>query len=57
MKAELATAPTIAAAEAVLLRAAPGAEELIRADRELAALGHVEDDTLLDLPISIYGGG
>jgi tRNA-dihydrouridine synthase B len=58
MKAELATAPTIAAAEAVLLRAAPGAEELIRAhERELEELGLVEDDALLELPISIYGGG
>jgi hypothetical protein len=42
----------------VLFDAAPGARELVAAmEAELAALGSGADDTELDLPISVYGGG
>jgi len=45
---------TFAEVEERLFDAAPGAaEELARLEGELPA----EDDVLLDLPISIYGGG
>ncbi len=58
VKAELCTAPTLAQAEGILLRNAPDAEELLAGlERELAALPSSEDDRLLELPISIYGGG
>ena len=56
MRGALATAPTVAEVERLLLEAAPGAAALIEAaEREIAALP--QDDTLLDLPISIYAGG
>ena len=58
VKAELAHAPTLAAAEAILLREAPQAEQhLARIDADIAALGHIDDDTHLALPISIFAGG
>jgi tRNA-dihydrouridine synthase B len=58
VRAELAQAPTIADVESTLLREQPAAEELLAAHaRELDELGHVDDDALLELPISIYGGG
>ena len=44
--------------ERLLLEAAPGRAALIEhGDREIAALGEIEDDSFLDLPISIYAGG
>jgi tRNA-dihydrouridine synthase B len=53
-KQELVQLGTLAEVEERLLAAAPGAaEELARLEGELPA----EDDVLLDLPISIYGGG
>jgi tRNA-dihydrouridine synthase B len=58
MRAALATSTTVAEVERHLIEAAPGAVELIeRSDREIAALGDIEDDSYLDLPISIYSGG
>jgi tRNA-dihydrouridine synthase B len=58
MRAALATSTTVAEVERHLIEAAPGAVELIeRSDREIAALGDIEDDSYLDLPISIYAGG
>jgi tRNA-dihydrouridine synthase B len=53
-KQELVQLGTLAEVEERLFAAAPGAaEELARLTGELPA----EDDVLLDLPISIYGGG
>ena len=53
-KQELVQLGTLAEVEERLLAAASGAaEELARLEGELPA----EDDVLLDLPISIYGGG
>jgi tRNA-dihydrouridine synthase B len=53
-KAELTQLDTIAEVEARLLATAPGARfVLARLEEELPAA----DDVLLDLPISIYGGG
>jgi tRNA-dihydrouridine synthase len=53
-KQELVQLETLAEVEARLFAAAPGAvEELARLEGELPA----ENDVLLDLPISIYGGG
>ena len=53
-KQELVQLGTLAEVEERLFAAAPGAaEELARLEGELPA----EDDVLLDLPISIYGGG
>jgi nifR3 family TIM-barrel protein len=58
VRAELATAPSLAAVEQILLREAPAAADLLAAhERELALLPSAEHDRLLDLPISIYGGG
>jgi nifR3 family TIM-barrel protein len=58
VRAKLASAPSIAAVEAILLREAPAAEELLAAhERELALLPSSEHDRVLHLPISIYGGG
>jgi tRNA-dihydrouridine synthase B len=58
IKAAVATAPTLDEVERVLLENAPGAEALLEdVDRELAGLRPIEDDELLDLPISIYAGG
>jgi hypothetical protein len=45
-------------AEAMLLDACPEALPLLaHAEAELAALPDSETDRMLDLPISIYGGG
>jgi tRNA-dihydrouridine synthase B len=53
-KQELVRLETIAEVEWRLFAAAPGARDLLaRLEEELA----VEDETVLDLPISIYGGG
>jgi tRNA-dihydrouridine synthase B len=53
-KAELTQLPTIADVEARLFEAAPGARfVLARLEEELPQ----RDEVLLDLPISIYGGG
>jgi len=53
-KQELVQLATLAEVEARLLAAAPGAhEELARLEAELPD----GDDVLLDLPISVYGGG
>jgi hypothetical protein len=51
-------APTVELAEAALLDACPEAVSLVAAaDAETALLPDTELDRLLDLPISIYGGG
>jgi tRNA-dihydrouridine synthase len=53
-KQELVQLETLAEVEQRLLAAAPGAAELLeRLEDELPAA----DEVLLDLPISIYGGG
>src|SRR5262249_12226975 len=53
-KQELVQLATLAEVEARLLAAAPGAhEELARLEAQLPD----GDDVLLDLPISVYGGG
>jgi tRNA-dihydrouridine synthase B len=53
-KAELTQLPTIAEVETRLLGAVPGARfVLVRLEEELRH----GDEVLLDLPISIYGGG
>jgi tRNA-dihydrouridine synthase B len=53
-KQELVQLPTLAEVEDRLFAAAPGATEVLaRLESELPG----EDDVLLDLPISIYGGG
>jgi nifR3 family TIM-barrel protein len=58
LRADLSTAPTLVAAEALLLEAAPGAEPLLaQIDRELDGLPDPAAGELLDLPISVYGGG
>jgi len=58
VKPDLTSAPTVAEAEAALLRFCPGARELLAEhEAELALLPDTESDRLLDLPISIYGGG
>jgi tRNA-dihydrouridine synthase B len=53
-KAELTQLPTIAEVEARLLAAAPGARFVLSRLEEELPQG---DEVLLDLPISIYGGG
>ena len=56
MRAALATAPSVAEVERLLLEAAPDAAALVElAELQIAALP--QTDTLLDLPISIYSGG
>ena len=58
MRAALATSKTVEEVERLLVAAAPGAAALIeQSDREIAALGDIDDDSYLDLPISIYAGG
>src|ERR1044071_4265157 len=54
-KQELVQLATVDEAEARLLAAAPGATEVL--ERREAGLREGEDDVVLDLPISIYGGG
>jgi tRNA-dihydrouridine synthase B len=53
-KAELTQLPAIAEVEARLLAAAPGARFVLARLEETLPQG---EDVLLDLPISIYGGG
>jgi hypothetical protein len=54
-KRELVQLATLDEIEARLLAAAPGAAEVLeRLEQELP---EGEDDVMLDLPISIYGGG
>jgi nifR3 family TIM-barrel protein len=58
LRTRLTAAPTVAEAEAILLDACPAAGPLLeQAEAELALLPDSELDRLLDLPISIYGGG
>ena len=54
LKAELTQLPTLPEVEARLLAAAPGARFVLARLEETLPEG---DDVLLDLPISIYGGG
>jgi tRNA-dihydrouridine synthase B len=54
-KAELVQLATLDEVEQRLLAAAPGAAEVL--ERLTAELPDAEDDVVLDLPISIYGGG
>jgi tRNA-dihydrouridine synthase B len=54
----LVTCATVGAAEETLLEFCPGARSLLAAhEAELDLLPDSESDRLLDLPISIYGGG
>jgi tRNA-dihydrouridine synthase B len=53
-KAELTQLPTIAEVESRLLAAAPGARFMLARLEEMLPYG---DEVLLELPISIYGGG
>jgi tRNA-dihydrouridine synthase B len=54
----LVTCPTVADAERALLAFCPEAAELLAAhEAELERLGDIDADRLLELPISIYGGG
>jgi len=54
LKQEVVVLPTLAAVEERILREAPGAAALLE---ELEAEHALGDDTLLELPISAYGGG
>jgi len=54
-KQELVQLETLDEVEARLFAAAPGAAEVL--ERLEADLPNAEDDVVLDLPISIYGGG
>ena len=58
MRAALAQAKTIDEVERLLLEACPEALTLVeQSGHDIAALGDIEDDELLDLPISIYSAG
>jgi tRNA-dihydrouridine synthase B len=58
MRAQVMTCDRVADVERLLLEAHPGAEALLDSvDRELEQLPDADEDRLLDLPISIYGGG
>ena len=58
MRAALAQAKTIGEVERLLLEACPEALSLVeQSGHDIAALGDIEDDELLDLPISIYSAG
>jgi tRNA-dihydrouridine synthase B len=58
LRVALTQAPSVELAEAMLLDACPEARPLVAdAERELALLPDIAGDRLLDLPISIYGGG
>jgi tRNA-dihydrouridine synthase B len=58
LRARLTQAPSVELAEAMLVEAHPEAVPYVRmVEEELGALGDIETDRLLDLPISIYGGG
>jgi tRNA-dihydrouridine synthase B len=54
----LVTCPTVAEAERALLEFCPEAVEFVAVhEAELSLLGDIDADRLLELPISIYGGG
>jgi len=58
LRASMMASTEVSQAETVLLRWCPEAEPLLsEMERELDALPDAETDRLLDLPISIYGGG
>jgi hypothetical protein len=58
MRGALAQAKTIDEVERLLLEACPEALPLVQqSGHDIAALGAIEDDELLDLPISIYSAG
>jgi tRNA-dihydrouridine synthase B len=58
LRVVLTAAPSVERAEAALLDACPDAAPLLAAvEREIEALPSSDSDRLLDLPISIYGGG
>jgi tRNA-dihydrouridine synthase B len=58
VRAALMACPTVADAERELLAFCPEAEARVAAhEAELDLLGDIEADRLLDLPISVYGGG
>jgi tRNA-dihydrouridine synthase B len=58
LRTRLTQAPSVELAEAMLLEACPEALPYVRmVEEELETLGDIEADRLLDLPISIYGGG
>ena len=58
MRSALAQAGTIDEVERLLLAVCADAVALVeQSGRDLAALGAIEDDELLDLPISIYSAG
>jgi len=58
MRAALAQAKTVEEVERLLLAACPAAQALAdQSGHDIAALGDIEDDELLDLPISIYSAG
>jgi tRNA-dihydrouridine synthase B len=58
LRVTLTQAPSVELAEAILLDACPEALPLVaQAEAELAALPDADSDRMLDLPISIYGGG
>jgi tRNA-dihydrouridine synthase B len=58
LRGALTQAPSVELAEALLLDDCPQAVPLLaEAEREMALLPGSDSDRLLDLPISIYGGG
>jgi tRNA-dihydrouridine synthase B len=58
LRGKLTQAPSVERAEAMLVDAYPEAAPYVRmVEEELETLGDIETDRLLDLPISIYGGG
>jgi tRNA-dihydrouridine synthase len=58
LRVRMTQAPSVELAEAMLLDACPEALPLVaEAERETALLPDSDSDRLLDLPISIYGGG
>jgi tRNA-dihydrouridine synthase B len=58
LRVRMTQAPSVELAEAMLLDACPQALPLLaEAEREMALLPESGSDRLLDLPISIYGGG
>jgi tRNA-dihydrouridine synthase B len=58
LRVQMTQAPSVELAEAALLTAYPDAASLMAAaEAEMALLPDSADDRMLDLPISIYGGG
>jgi tRNA-dihydrouridine synthase B len=58
LRVQMTQAPSVELAEAALLTAYPVAASLMAAaEAEMALLPDSADDRMLDLPISIYGGG